>query len=36
MDGGHRVAKAWLLGQTELKALRFERDPLPDYVVADG
>ena len=36
MDGGHRIAKAWLMGETELKAQRFEHDPLPDYVVADG
>lgn len=32
MDGGHRVAKAWLQGFTELPARRFESDPEPDYV----
>jgi hypothetical protein len=33
MDGGHRIAKAWLLGLTEVKARRFKRDPEPDYIV---
>jgi hypothetical protein len=32
MDGGHRLARAWLEGQTEVKAQRFEQDPEPDYV----
>jgi hypothetical protein len=32
MDGGHRVAKAWLLGLSEVAAVRFETDPAPDYV----
>src|SRR5579863_6138641 len=32
MDGGHRVAKAWLLGRTTIAAVRFETDPAPDYV----
>ena len=32
MDGGHRIAKAWLLGQAEIAAVRFETDPPPDSV----
>jgi hypothetical protein len=32
MDGGHRIAKAWLLGQTEIAAVRFEVDPTPDFI----
>jgi hypothetical protein len=32
MDGGHRIAKAWLLGQTEIDAVRFEIDPAADSV----
>jgi len=32
MDGGHRIAKAWLLGLTEIEAVRFEVDPEPDEV----
>jgi hypothetical protein len=36
MDGGHRIAKAWLQGLGEIKAQRFEHDPEPDYVVANG
>ena len=32
MDGGHRIAKAWLSGLTEIAAVRFENDPPPDYV----
>jgi len=32
MDGGHRVAKAWLLGIAEVKAQRFFETPAPDYV----
>ena len=36
MDGGHRIAKAWLMDLSEVKAQRFEHDPVPDYVVADG
>jgi hypothetical protein len=31
MDGAHRVAKAWMLGQTEIEAVRFRIDPPPDY-----
>jgi hypothetical protein len=32
MDGGHRIAKAWLAGATEIDAVRFESDPPPDHV----
>jgi len=32
MDGGHRLAKAWLEGRTSLPAVRFEVDPPPDWV----
>lgn len=32
MDGGHRLAKAWLLGLTEISAVQFTEDPAPDYV----
>ena len=32
MDGVHRLAKAWLQGETEVKAQRFETDPAPDWV----
>jgi hypothetical protein len=32
MDGGHRLARAWLEGRTEVTAQRFETDPAPDYV----
>ncbi len=32
MDGMHRVAKALLQGEAEIEAVRFERDPEPDYV----
>jgi hypothetical protein len=30
MDGGHRIAKALLLGMTSISAVRFEQMPLPD------
>lgn len=33
MDGGHRLAKAWLQGATEIRAVQFEIDPEPDYIV---
>lgn len=33
MDGGHRIAKAWLAGETEIAAVRFEVDPPPDHVI---
>lgn len=32
MDGGHRLAKAWLAGQEKVAAVRFERDPEPDWI----
>lgn len=35
MDGGHRIAKAWLLGHTTIAAVRFDQTPAPDYVVPD-
>ena len=36
MDGGHRIAKAWLEGRQEVDAVRFEADPEPDWVVLDS
>jgi hypothetical protein len=33
MDGGHRLAKAWLLGQTEILAVQFVQDPAPDTIL---
>jgi len=30
MDGMHRIAKAWLLGQAFIEAVQFEEDPEPD------
>ena len=32
MDGMHRVAKALLLDQKEIKAIQFTKDPEPDYI----
>jgi hypothetical protein len=32
MDGMHRVARALLEGHGTVEAVRFERDPEPDYV----
>lgn len=32
MDGGHRIAKAYLLGQTTVLARRFRHDPQPDWI----
>lgn len=34
MDGGHRIAKAWLLGLKEISAVRFEINPDPDEIIA--
>jgi hypothetical protein len=31
MDGMHRVVRAVLEGRTSIRAVRFERDPEPDY-----
>ncbi|CAN5400012.1 hypothetical protein BH11ACT8_BH11ACT8_04570 [soil metagenome] len=36
MDGGHRLAKAWLEGRAEIEAVRFEVDPEPDRFLPDG
>ena len=33
MDGGHRIAKAYLLGQPTGQARRFVTDPDPDWIV---
>jgi hypothetical protein len=35
MDGGHRIAKAWLAGREVVDAVRFEVDPDPDWVETD-
>jgi len=35
MDGGHRIAKAYLLGQHTVQARRFVIDPEPDWIVPD-
>jgi len=35
MDGMHRVGKALLNGQVDIEAVRFVRDPEPDYVGVD-
>ena len=32
MDGMHRVCKALFEGRTEIEAVRFLRDPEPDYI----
>lgn len=32
MDGGHRLAKAWLLGLKEIRAVQFETNPEPDEI----
>ena len=32
MDGGHRIARAWIEGRTEIDAVRFEVDPEPEFV----
>ena len=33
MDGMHRVAKAWLLGHTEIQAVQFTQDLEPDQIL---
>ncbi|HEY8602282.1 MAG TPA: hypothetical protein VIL85_27905 [Thermomicrobiales bacterium] len=33
MDGGHRIAKAWLLGHATIAAVRFVQTPEPDYII---
>ena len=35
MDGGHRLARAWMEGRTVIDAVRFPVTPDPDWVVAD-
>jgi hypothetical protein len=35
MDGGHRIAKAWLSGSLTIDAVRFSVDPEPDYIESD-
>ena len=35
MDGGHRLAKAWLMGLIEIQAVQFTEDPVPDYITAE-
>ena len=32
MDGGHRIAKAWLAGRTVVDAVQFDAEPAPDWV----
>lgn len=32
MDGGHRIAKAYLMGETTVQARRFLDDPEPDWI----
>lgn len=33
MDGGHRLAKAWLLGLSTIQTVQFSVDPEPDYLL---
>ena len=33
MDGGHRIAKAWIEGRTLIDAVRFAVDPPPYEIV---
>ena len=33
MDGGHRLARAWMEGLEHLPAVQFSDDPEPDYVI---
>jgi hypothetical protein len=35
IDGGHRLAKAWLLGLAEIQAVQFSNDPEPDFVIPE-
>lgn len=32
LDGGHRIAKAYLRGDADVLAVQFEHDPEPDWV----
>ena len=36
MDGGHRIAKAWLAGAVSVPAVRFRTDPAPDHILPTG
>jgi hypothetical protein len=36
MDGGHRLAKAYLNGITHVDAVQFETLPEPDWIVPDS
>jgi hypothetical protein len=36
MDGGHRIAKAYLLGEETINARRFVTDPDPDWIVSES
>lgn len=31
MDGGHRIAKAWIAGEETVQAVQFIEDPEPDF-----
>ena len=33
MDGGHRLAKAWMEGRTHIAAVRFPVTPEPDWMI---
>ena len=33
MDSGHRIAKAWLLGDADIAAVRFTVDPEPERII---
>jgi hypothetical protein len=33
MDGGHRIAKAYMLGHTDISAVRFTVDPEPERLI---
>lgn len=35
MDGGHRIAKAWLMNIKEIKAIQFDVTPEPDEIRAE-
>jgi len=36
MDGGHRLAKAWLEGRSHIAAVRFVETPEPDWIKTDA
>ena len=35
MDGGHRIAKAWMQGLNQIAAVQFTDDPAPDFYRQD-